>query len=106
MLAPSPGALLYQRVGPCLWLRATYRIHQQSGVSFFTTAASPTAALRSADSDLAPFIAQTFGGAVGVDLGMIPKLRAVSADFGYERYVRSNNLHVDVFTVGIGFRFL
>jgi hypothetical protein len=106
VLAHSAEAILYQRIGPWLWLRGTYRIHQQSGVSFFATAAAPTAALRTADSDLAPFIAQTFGGAVGVDLGMIPKLRAVSADFGYERYVRSNNLHVDIFTVGLGFRFL
>jgi len=106
VLAHSAEAQLYQRVGPWLWLRATYRVHQQSGVSFFTTAASPTAPLRSADSDLAPFVAQTFGGAVGVDLGMIPKLRAVSADFAYDRYVRTNNLHVDIFTVGLGFRFM
>jgi hypothetical protein len=104
LLAHSAEAQLYQRVGPWLWLRATYRVHQQNGVSFFSTAASPTAALRSADSDLAPFIAQTFGGAVGVDLGMIPRLRTVSVDFSYDRYVRTNDLHVDIFSVGLGFR--
>lgn len=106
VLAHSAEAELYQRVGPWLWLRATYRIHQQRGASFFSTTASPTADLRSADSDLGTFIAQTFGGAVGVDLGMIPKLRMLSADFGYERYVRTNDLHVDVFTVGLGLRFM
>jgi hypothetical protein len=105
VLAHSAEAELYQRVGPWLWLRATYRVHQQSGVSFFTTAASPTAALRSADSDLAPFVAQTFGGAVGVDLRMIPKLRALSADVSYDRYVRTNDLHVDIISVGLGLRF-
>ena len=104
MLAHSAEAQLYQRVGRLLWLRATYRVHQQSGVSFFTTSASPTASLRTADSDLAPFVAQTFGGAVGVDLPMIPRLRMVSVDIGYERYVRTNDLHVDIVTVGVGFR--
>jgi hypothetical protein len=109
VLAHSAEAQLIQRVGPWLWLRATYRVHQQSGVSFFTTAAPPTmtaATLQSADSDLAPFVAQTFGGAVGVELKMIPRLRALSADFSYERYVRSNDLHVDIFSVGLGLRFL
>ena len=105
LLAHTAEAELYQRVGPWLWLRATYRVHQQSGVSFFTTAASPLAELRSADSDLAPFIAQTFGGAVGVDLRMIPRLRALTADFSYERYVRTNDLQVDIFSVGLGLRF-
>jgi hypothetical protein len=106
VLAHSAEAALYQRLGPWLWLRATYRVHQQSGVSFFTTAALPTATLRSADSDLAPFVAQTFGGTVGVELKMIPRLRQLSADFSYERYVRSNDLHVDIFSVGFGLRFL
>ncbi|MGZ3427426.1 MAG: hypothetical protein ACXVCV_12290, partial [Polyangia bacterium] len=81
-------------------------VHQQSGVSFFTTAAPPAATLRSADSDLAPFVAQTFGGTVGVELKMIPRLRQLSADFSYERYVRTNDLHVDIFSVGLGLRFL
>jgi hypothetical protein len=106
ILAHTAEAELYQRVGPWLWLRATYRVYQQNGVSFFTTAASPTATLRSADSDLAPFVAQTFGGTIGVDLKMIPKLRMLSCDFSYERYVRTNDLHVDIFSVGLGLRFL
>ncbi|HEX8950810.1 MAG TPA: DUF3570 domain-containing protein, partial [Polyangia bacterium] len=105
LLAHSAEAELYQRVGPWLWLRATYRVHQQSGVSFFTTAALATAELRSADSDLAPFVAQTFGGAVGVDLRMVPRLRALAIDFSYERYVRTNDLHVDIFSIGVGVRF-
>ncbi len=105
LLAHTAEAELYQRVGPWLWLRATYRVYQQNGVSFFTTAAPPAAALRSADSDLAPFVAQTFGGAVGVDLRRIPRLRALTADFSYERYVRTNDLHVDIFSIGLGFRF-
>ena len=104
LLAHTAEAELYQRVGALLWLRATYRIHQQNGVSFFTTAALPTATLRSADSDLAPFIAQTFGGTIGIDLPMIPRLRMLSADVTYDRYVRTNNLHVDIVSVGLGFR--
>jgi hypothetical protein len=104
LLAHSAEAELYQRVGRLLWLRATYRVHQQNGVSFFTTSASPSATLRSADSDLAPFVAQTFGGAVGIDLPMTRRLRMISADIGYERYVRTNDLHVDIISVGVGFR--
>jgi hypothetical protein len=104
VLAHSAEAQLYQRIGNLVWVRASYRVHQQSGVSFFATSASPTATLRTADSDLAPFVAQTFGGAVGVDLPMIPRLRLVSVDVGYERYVRTNDLHVDIITIGVGFR--
>ena len=104
LLAHTAEAELYQRVGALLWLRATYRVHQQNGVSFFTTAAAATATLRTADSDLAPFIAQTFGGTLGIDLPMIPRLRMLSADVSYDRYVRTNNLHVDIVSVGLSFR--
>jgi hypothetical protein len=104
LVAHSAEVQLYQRIGRLVWLRANYRVHQQNGVSFFSTSASPTAALRSADSDLAPFVAQTFGGAAGVDLPMIPRLRTLSVDIGYDRYVRSNDLHVDIVTVGVGIR--
>ncbi|MDB4971500.1 MAG: hypothetical protein JWN44_7189 [Myxococcales bacterium] len=103
--AHSAEVQLYQRLSAWLWLRLTYRVHQQNGVSFFTTAASPTATRRTADSDLAPFIAQTFGGAVGVDLRMIPRLRQLYADFSYERYVRTNDLQIDVYSAALGVRF-
>jgi uncharacterized protein DUF3570 len=105
LTAHSAEAQLYQRIGRVLWVRASYRVHQQSGVSFFTTAAYTTESPRTADSDLAPFVAQTFGGAVGVDLRFIPRLRQLTADLSYERYTRTNDLHVDVYSVGLGLRF-
>lgn len=105
VLAHSAEAQLYQRLARWLWLRFTYRVHQQNGVSFFTTLSPPNATLRSADSDLAPFVAQTFGGAVGVELAMVPRLRALMLDFAYERYMRTNDLSVDIYSTSIGFRF-
>src|SRR5205823_13433421 len=86
VVAHSAEVELYQRVGPWLWLRATYRVHQQSGVSFFTTAASPTASCRFPDNDLAPFVAQTFGGAVCLDVRLILMLRALSLLLGTLRH--------------------
>jgi Protein of unknown function (DUF3570) len=105
LLAHSAEAELYQRITAWLWVRATYRVHQQSGVSFFTTEAAPTKSPRTADSDLAPFVAHTFGGAVAVDLRMIPRLRQLYADFAYERYVRTNDLGVHVYSCALGVRF-
>jgi hypothetical protein len=105
LLAHSAEAELYQRVTAWLWLRVTYRVHQQNGVSFFTTAASPAATLRTADSDLAAFVAQTFGGAVGLDLRMIPRLRQLYADFSYERYIRTNDLRINMYSAAVGLRF-
>jgi hypothetical protein len=80
LLAHTAEAELYQHVTAWLWLRVTYRVHQQNGVSFFTTAALPSQMPRTADSDLDRFVAQTFGGAVGVDLRFIPRLRQLHAD--------------------------
>src|SRR5262249_32308876 len=42
LLAHSAETELYQRIGPWLWVRFTYRVHQQNGVRFFTIDAAPT----------------------------------------------------------------
>jgi len=88
-----------------LWLRATYRVYQQNGVSFFTTRAAPATGLRTADSDLAPFVAETVGGALGIDLGPTRHVRELHADVGYEYYWRSNDLQVHMITCSFGLRF-
>ena len=105
LLAHSAEVDLYQHLGPWLWLRLTYRVHQQNGVSFFTREAAPTDRPRTADSDLDAFVAQTFGGALALDLRAIPRLGDLYADFAYERYVRSNVLRVDVYSTSLGLRF-
>ncbi len=105
LLAHTAEAQLYQRLSPWLWLRATYRVYQQNGVAFYTTRATTTQTPRTADSDLAPFVAQTVGGAIGVDLKPTRRLRELHADVGYEHYWRTNDLRADMITCGLGFRF-
>jgi hypothetical protein len=104
-LAHSADAELLQRVSRGLTLGALYRIHRQSGVDFFTTLADPNAPLRTSDSDLAPFDSQAFGGKIVVDAPMRGEIRALHVELGYERYFRTNDLHIDVFTCATGYHF-
>jgi hypothetical protein len=104
--AHSTEATLAQRVHAGLVLRAKYRIHWQTATDFFTIAADPMApGFRTSDSDLGAFHAQTVGGAVIYDLPLPRRAHDLHVDVGYERYVRSDNLTVDVTTCGFGFRF-
>ncbi len=104
-VAHSAETELLQRVSRALTLGALYRFHRQTGVDFFTTLADPDALLRTADSDLAPFDAQTVGGKVMVDAPVRGEIRALHIEVGYERYFRTNDLHIDVFTCATGYRF-
>jgi hypothetical protein len=116
--AHSAQAELLQRLSPRLLVAALYRIHTQTGVDFFTTLADPAWSRRTADSDLAPFDAQTIGGRLAYDLPMSSgaragdggsdgdgALRAVHFEVGYERYFRDNDLSVSVMTCATGYRF-
>jgi hypothetical protein len=97
---------LYQHITPFAYLRLNYRVHNQTGADFFSIHAAPDAKLRTADSDLAPFTAQTIGVKAAVDLRLARRVRDLHIDFGYERYFRSNDLTVNIYTCGLGFRFL
>jgi hypothetical protein len=104
--AHSSEATLAQRVHAGLTVRANYRLHWQSAPGFFTIASDPAATgFRTADSDLGRFHAQTFGGALLLDLPLARRARDLHVDIGYERYVRSDNLRVDLTTCALGFRF-
>jgi hypothetical protein len=96
---------LYQRILPWLYVRGDYRVHFQRGVDFFTTLADPEPRVRTADSDLASFFAQTFGGKVAFELARVGRLRELTADVAYERYLRSDGLSANVYSCAIGFRF-
>jgi hypothetical protein len=96
---------LYQRLARFLYLRGNYRVHFQEGAAFYTTLAQPGTALRTADSDLASFVAQTFGGKLVIDLRFVRRLRELTADLAYERYVRSTGLSANVYSCSLGFRF-
>jgi hypothetical protein len=106
--AYSTEAELIQRVGPWVHLRGNLRHHRQTGASFFTIGADPTGTgPRTSDSDLAPLSANTMGIAIAATLPPIAlgSLRDIHLDVGYERYVRTNNLDVDITTCGLGFSF-
>ncbi len=98
-------ASLYQRINRYLYVRANYRATFQKRVDFYTELAPLNSdADRTADSDLANFTAQTFGGKIALDLPL-RKLKSFAADLGYERYIRSNNLQVNVCSCSVGFHY-
>jgi len=105
IVAHSLEFQLHQRIGDWVYLSAEYRIHSQRGADFFTVQASAADhALRTADSDLGTFHAQTLGAAAHWNLATVG---AGGAEFslGYERYFRSNDLWMNVYTCATGFRF-
>jgi hypothetical protein len=110
IVAHSVEAQLMQRVAPIAYVGALYRFHTQTGASFFTTLGSDDATYRVADSDLAPLDSHTLGGKVVVDVPWVAafgyeEVRALHFEVGYERYVRSNDLQMNIVTWATGFRF-
>jgi hypothetical protein len=98
-------ASLYQRINRYLYVRGSYRATFQKGVDFYTELAPLNSdADRTADSDLANFTAQTFGGKLALDVPL-RKLKSFNADIAYERYIRSNNLQVDVYSCSVGLKY-
>lgn len=104
--AHTPGVMLYQWLGRRAYLRAMYRYHWQRGVSFYTVGTRmtvPEDTPLTADSDLAPFSAHQFGLKAVVYLTAVNSLRGAQyLDAGYSRYQRSNDLRVNVFSIGYG----
>jgi hypothetical protein len=84
---------------------ALYRFHTQTGPFFFTTLAPLDATLRVADSDLAPLQSQTIGGKLVADVPMRRWARVLHFELEYDRYVRSNDLQMDIVSWALGFRF-
>jgi hypothetical protein len=104
--AHSTEGTLAQRLYAGLTVRANYRYHWQSAPGFFTIAGDPLATgFRTSDSDLGRLHAQTLGGAVVLDLPLVRRVRELHVDIGYERYLRSDNLRVDITTCALGFGF-
>jgi hypothetical protein len=105
IVAQSIEGELLQRLLPIAYVGFIYRFHRQTGASFFTTLATPADALRTADSDLAPLDAQTFGGKLVFDVPIDTDIKMLHVDIGFERYVRTNDLQMTVVTCGTGYRF-
>ncbi len=100
----------YQWLGRRFYLRLGYRFHHQSGVDVWTRSIlerTPTDTFYTADSDLARFNAHepTIKGVFYITPPGTAKGGAHSFDLGYGRYFRSNNLQMNVFSVGYGREF-
>jgi hypothetical protein len=108
IVAHSVEGQLMQRLTPELYVGGYYRFHTQTGARFFTTLAAPDATLRVADSDLAPLQSSTVGGKVVVDLPLSDPaggIRSMHFEVAVERYVRTNDLQINIFSCATGFRF-
>jgi hypothetical protein len=95
---------LYQRLSSISYLRLGYRFHRQSGADFYRTRVSPDFTLATADSDLARLDAHTFGVKGSLDLP-VHFAKKIHADVAVERYFRTNDLRVSVYSCGLGFLF-
>jgi hypothetical protein len=100
---------LMQRLTPWFYLQGSYRVHRQTGVSFFTTLLrDPTATPATADSDLQELTAQSVGMKLAADIPLARGLfdaRSTHFDIGLTRYFRDNDLTVWVFTCASGLNF-
>jgi hypothetical protein len=105
LVAHSIEGQLMQRLSPELYVGAYYRYHTQTGTYFFTTLAPDDGSLRVADSDLAPLDSQTFGGKIVLDLPLVGDIRAAHFELACERYVRTNDLQMNIVSWATGFRF-
>lgn len=104
--AHSAAGSFFQWIRDDLYVRANYRFHYQSGVDFFTTSIRPTSfdlgSPVTADSDLGGFTAHEIGAKLVVYLRPPNSAKGgpQSLDLGYRRYFRSNDLRVDVISIG------
>lgn len=106
IVASSIEGQLMQRLSPELYVGGLYRFHTQTGPYFFTTLAPVDASLRTADSDLAPLQSHTIGGKVVADLPLHGGLvRTLHLEAEYDRYLRTNDLWMNIVTFEAGFRF-
>jgi hypothetical protein len=105
LAAHSVEGQIMQRISRSLYVGALYRLHTQTGVTFFTPLAGPEDTLRTADSDLQRLDSQTIGGKVVLDVPVDAPMRMLHFEVGYERYFRTNNLSMDIVTWETGYRF-
>lgn len=110
LLGHTAELQFYQYLTPWLYLRASYRLHDQDGVKFYSEllpANSKSGDERTADSDLGPFAAREIGGKLvlyrqGAPVG----LRAEETiDLSYFYYHRTNDLYVHAMALGYGRKF-
>lgn len=102
--AHTVEARFYQYLGSRVIARASYRFYRQTGVDFFTTGLplGMGTAIKTADSDLAPFDAHEVGAKLTFYFTPIgPVWRSRRAfNVSYFRYARDNDLAIDAVSFG------
>ncbi len=100
---------IYQYVTERAYVSAHYRAHHQTAVYFWTTnlglADFNPDAPRTSDSDLAQFWAHEWGAKVLFHITPPGRSRQHDIDVLYNRYTRTNNLSVNVGSIGYGYNF-
>ena len=105
ILAHTFEVELHQRLASFARLRFNYRYHTQTGADFFRTSVPLGAPIfATADSDLARLHAHTVGVKGTFDFP-VSFARTLHADLAVERYFRSNDLRVSVYSCGLGLLF-
>ncbi|MBW2629099.1 MAG: hypothetical protein JRE45_15960, partial [Deltaproteobacteria bacterium] len=91
------------------YISAHYRAHRQTAVYFWTTnlglADFDPGAPRTSDSDLAEFWAHEWGAKVLFHITPPGRPRQHDIDVYFNRYTRTNNLAVNVGSLGYGYNF-
>lgn len=95
---------LHQRLTKSIRARVNYRYHTQTAPTFFETVVAPRFTYATADSDLAALHAHTVGFKITAELP-IRFAKSVRVDVAAERYFRSNDLRVNVYSCGLGWLF-
>ena len=109
--AHTAEAQFYQYLADWLYVRASYRYHWQSGVSFYGTEFAPMPGTgpgpETSDSDLAPFTAHELGLKVTFLAERSPwiGLKRIFIEGSYYRYFRSNDLDVNWLMIAFGRKF-
>jgi hypothetical protein len=99
---------IYQYVTDRAYLKFHYRAHHQTAVYFWTNSLGlpfDPSTPRTADSDLAQFWAHEFGAKVLFHLTPPGRAHQHDMDVYYDRYSRTNNLTVNVVSIGYGYNF-
>jgi hypothetical protein len=96
---------LTQRFGQRLTIELNGRLHRQSAVSFFGTVFDPAATgSRTSDSDIADLTAYNFAVGARWDQPIGRLGHQIYLALTGERYVRSNDLHVDFISGAVGWQ--
>ena len=102
-------AEIYQYVTERAYISAHYRAHHQTAVYFWTTNLGLTEvdfdAPRTSDSDLARFWAHEWGAKMLFHLTPPGRAHQHDIDVYFNRYTRTNNLSVNISSIGYGYTF-